>query len=880
MGFFGYFRKKLTQGVLDEELHFHLEKEVEINLARGMSRDEARRQALISFGGVQQTQENMREVRTSHFLTVLRQDLRYAGRLLRKSPGFTATALITLALAIGANTAIFSVIRAVLLRPLPFPEPQRVVQIWETKVVPHWDRRFVASGNFTTWRERNHVFEQMSLLDINPTNITGAGPAQNVAGASVSGNLFSLLRISPRLGRGIMPEDADRQEKVVVISDGLWRESFAANPDVIGRNIALNELTYRVIGVMPRGFYLPEPGPPVQVWIPLHLQPEEFTDHANHGYLAIARLKQHVYLATAQAEMDGIAKNLERESVEWNTGSGVRLLTMRQQLAGDIRPALLALMAAVGFVLLIACANIANLLLARGQARQREFAVRAALGAGRVRLIRQLLTESVVLAAIGTGLGLLLSQFLLAAVPKLLPAALLAQVRDVHIDGWVLAFAIVLSFLTALIFGLTPAWMTTRIESDIGLEHSERVVRGGRFLQLLQVGEIAVALVLLTGAGLFAKSFWRLQQVDPGFEKSGALVATTFLSEKRYPKGIQVAQFQDAVLKKCAGLPGVRAAAFTNVVPLAGRGGISFSIEGHPQPSLGTYNANEQRFVTPHYFQTMGIPLLQGRDFSDQDTGDKPMVVMINQTIAREFFPGEDPIGKRLKWGRLEDQSLPWWFTIIGVVGDTREIRLDSDVLPELYMSLPQIQTSTLPFGQFAGQFLIVRTEKNPLALVAPIRAEVAQLDPDATVSRFMTLDQVVGESVAQPRMTAALLLLFAGVALILTAVGVYAVVAFAVSRKTREIGVRMALGARRKDVLTLFLRKAMLLAAAGMLAGVAGTWAISSLIRSLLYRVSPFDLTTTMIMCLGLLLVTIVATYLPARRATRVDPLIALRHE
>jgi predicted permease len=877
MSFLDRFRNRASRA-LNEELRFHLEKEIELNLARGMPAEEARRQARIAFGGVEQTRERVRALDRLQFAAVLAQDFRYAGRLLRKSPGFAATAVITLALGIGANTAIFSLIRAVLLRPLPFPESQKVVQIWETKVVPHWDRRFVAAGNFAVWQERNRVFEQMSLIDINPVNLTGVGQAQNVAGAQVSGNLFSLLRISPPLGRGITLDDATGEEHVVVISDGLWREQFAASPEAVGRVIDLNDVPYRVIGVLPPEFYLPEPGPPVQVWTPLHLGPDELFDHKNHGYLAVARLKADVSLAAAQAEMNGIARGLEADSVEWNTGSGVRLLTMRQQLAGDIQPALLALMAAVGFVLLLACANVANLLLARGQARQREFAVRAALGAGRARLLRQLMTESLALALVGSGLGLWLAQFLLAGIPKLLPAALLMQVRDVSMDAWVLWFAVILSFVTTLIFGFAPAWMTTGVERRAAVEHGQRAVPGSSF-ELLQATEVAVAVVLLAGAGLFAKSFWRFQLVDPGFEKSGALVADTFLSEKRYPKGIQVAQFQDALLKWCEAAPGVRAAAFTNVVPLGGRGGISFSIEGHPQPPLGTYNANEQRFVTPGYFRAMGIPLLRGRYFSEQDTGDRPLVVIINQVLAKQFFPDQDPIGKRVKWSRLEDQSLPWWFTIVGVVGDTREIRLDSDVLPELYMSLPQIQTSKVPFGKFSG-YLIVRTTGDPMALAAPIRDEVRKLDPQATISRFETLDQVVGRSVAQPRMIAALLILFAGVAVILTAVGVYAVVAFAVSQRTREIGIRMALGAGRKDVLVLFLRRGVMLAGAGLFAGVAGVWAVFSFIRSLLYQVSPLDPPVAVFSCMGVLLMTLAATYVPARRATRVDPMIALRHE
>ena len=811
------------------------------------------------------------------------QDIKFGIRVLAKNPTFTAVAVLTLGLGIGANTGIFSVVRAVLLRPLPYRQPGSVVQLWETKVVPLWDRRFIAVGNFMAWREQNHVFEQMALLEPDQFNLTGSGNPDNVSALRTSANVFSLLGVSPVLGRGFSTEDETEHRPVVVLSNTLWRR-LGASPNIIGQIIHLDEVPHTVVGVLPADFYLPEPGDPAQLWVLMKLTPEELTNHRDHGYLAVARLKEGISLGQAQAEMDGIARRLETESVQWNTGSGVRVLSMREQLAGRIRPALLILMGAVGFVLLIACANVANLLLASANARKREMVMRAALGAPRRRLVRQLLTESLVLAAMGACAGLVLAKLLVETLPRLLPPDILLEIRGVELDTSVLGFTVVLSLLTAVIFGFAPSWLTTRTEINESLRFSDAHVspRGKHFLYWMQVGQVAATLILLAGAGLLIKSFWRLQQVDPGFEAGGVLTADLFLPETRYSQGAQVAHFHEELLNKIEGLPGVKSAALTNVLPLAGRGGISFSIEGHPQPPQGTYIANEQRFVTADYFKTLQIPLLRGRTFSNLDTPRSPLVTIINETIARQFFANEDPIGKRIKWSRLDDQNLPWWFTVIGVVGDTREIALESPPLPELYMFTPQIQGSAIQWGHQIGlqAFLITRTEKDPLLLSSVIPKLVWGLDQDVPITHFQAYKQVVETSVAQPRMTTWLLTLFSGLALIISITGLYGVISYAVSQRTREIGIRIAIGAQPGALSNMFLGYGLRMALPGVVLGLLGTWAGSRLMTSFLYTVSPTDKVILGLVCAVLILVAALASYIPARRATKVDPVAVLHRE
>jgi putative ABC transport system permease protein len=811
------------------------------------------------------------------------QDLRFGFRMLIKYPAFTAVAVLTLALGISANTAIFSVISAVLLRPLPYRQPETVVQIWETKIVPKWDRRFIAVGNFMAWREQNHVFDEMALLLPDQINITGSGEPDNISAQRTSARLFPLLGVTPVLGRTFSDKEESEGQHVVVLSYGLWHR-LGGNPNMMGQSIHLGEVPYTVIGVLPSEFFLPGPGEPSQLWIPLELKPEELTDHRDHGYEAVARLKRGVSLRQAQAEMDGIAHRLEKESVQWNTGSGVRLITMREQLAGNIRPALLILMGAVAFVLLIACANVANLLLARAHARKREIAVRAALGAPRSRLMRQFLTESVLLAGLGALVGIVLSEWMVKVLPHVLPSDILAEIRGVQIDASVLGFTVLVSLLTAVIFGFIPGWLASNaaLNESLKRDDSRAGQRGGRVLQAVQVGQLAISLLLLAAAGLLIKSFWRLQQVNPGFDSGGVLTGDLFLPETRYSQGTQTARFQDDLLKKIDGLPGVHYAALTNVLPLAGRGGMSFSIEGHAQPPSGIYTANEQRFVTTEYFRALRIPLIRGRLFSNQDTSQAPLVAIINETIAKQFFPQEDPIGKRLKWGRLEDQNLPWWFTIVGVVGDTREIALEAPALPELYMPLPQIQSSAFPWGNYLGlqSFLIVRTENDPLLLSSALRKTVWSLDKNLPLTHLQTYTQVVNTAVAQPRMTTVLLSVFSGLALLITTIGLYGVISYSVSQRTREIGIRMAMGAQPSSVSRLFLRSGLSMAFMGAAIGLMGSWAASRLIARFLFEVSPTDWVTLGLVCLVLFLVAAAASFIPARRATRVDPILVLRCE
>ena len=802
------------------------------------------------------------------------KDIRYGFRMLAKKPGFTVVAALTLALGIGANTAIFSVVNAVLLRPLPYREPGRLVEIWETNPIKGWTDAPAAPANFYDWEKQNDVFEGMANYSPGPGNfsLTGKDEPERLRGQTVSGNLFSVLGVEASLGRTFFSEETWKgKHEVVILSYGLWKRRFGEDPNLIGQMISLGGKNYTVVGVMPDGFYFPTKE--VDLWVPWGFDPAQIPDlRRPHFTRVVARLKSGQTLAQAQTEMNTIAGRLEQEYPGTNIKMGVGLGLLHDWTVTDTRLPLLILLAAVGFILLIACANIANLLLARAATRMREMAIRTALGAGRRRLVRQLLTESLLMAAGGGALGLLLAvwgkELLLAFSPGNIP-----RFDEISIDGSVFGFTLGITFLTTLIFGLVPALASSKIDLTLSLKEGGQKgggdARHNRARNLFVVLEVAFALMLLIGAGLMIKSFMRLQRVDPGFDPDNILALQISLPGSKYKEDPQLIAFYQQALERIKSLPGVGDAGLTLALPSQGPAWTSdFTIEGRSPEEYG--KEVRHNVVSSDYFRTMRVPLASGRLFSDYDDKDHPTVVVINEALARGFFSNEDPIGKRLKFSKPEVKDD--WITIVGVVKNEKLEGLAAEVKPEVYQ----------PFTQSANNFvnLVVRTTTDPRALTTAVRREISALDKDVPIFNIKTMKEVLYESVARERFTVLLLTIFAGVALILSTVGIYGVMSYAVTQRTHEIGIRMALGANASDVLTLVVRQGVKLAIAGVGLGVAGAFALTGLIEKLLFGVGATDPLTFTVISLLLTFVALLACWLPARRAAKVDPMIALRYE
>jgi putative ABC transport system permease protein len=795
------------------------------------------------------------------------QDLRYGARMLLKKPGFTLIAVFTLALGIGANTAIFSVVDAIVFRPLPYDEPERLVQVWPVNS-RHGGGGGVPYPNFADWRDRNRVFEQIAAYGEKFFVVTGGDEAQRIHGAGVSPSLFPLLRVKPAFGRALLPED-DRVEAnpVVLISHKLWRERFGADPQAIGKTLTLDGKSFAVIGVMSPGFQFPEEA---ELWVPVAHVYTSILANRNAGSLqVIGRLKTGVSLEQAQAEMEAISRQLEQEYPRANTGWSVRLIPQHETMVGDIQRTLLILLGAVGFVLLIACANVANLSLARGAARRKEIAIRVALGATRLRLIKQHLTESILLALIGGGLGVLLAlwsvSLLVTSLPDTMPRA-----REIDIDWRVLGFTCLVSILTGILFGLAPALQGSKPELNEALKEGGGKATGGhghnRLRGLLVISEVALSLVLLAGAGLLIKSFWRLQQVRPGFNYENALAIRLSLSNYKYPEKRQQVAFYQQALSRLETLPGVTSAGASTLLPLSGYGSRQgFSIEGRAPSSPGKFLEAHDRSISPGYFRTAGIPLLRGRAFTEGDGVDSAPVVIINETMANRFWPGEDALGKRIIAGRTTRE-------IVGIVGDVRHRRLDGDLTAEMYVPYPQNPYPDLGF--------VVRTGADQMSLAAAARNELRKIDLDQPITEITTLAQLRSRSVAQPRFNTMLLGLFAAIALALAAVGVYGVISYSVAQRTHEIGIRVALGARAGDVLRFVVGQGMTLVLIGIAVGLAASFALTRLMEGLLFGVRPTDPLTFIVIALLLSFVALLACWVPARRATKVDPMVALRCE
>ncbi len=806
-------------------------------------------------------------------------DIRYALRVLRKNSGFTAVVVSILALGIGANTAIFSVINAALLRPLPYQDPSRLVMVWSTFMKQGLAQVPMSAADFADIREENHVFEQMSALylDRSDFNFTGRGEPERIHGIAILPNLFSMLGARPAFGRNFLVDEAlAGREHVAIVSDGFWRKRFGGDPKLLGKAVTLDGQLYTVVGIMPKGFSFPPPmtfmsnelPKDCEVWLPLVL------DRSNRDYhplAGLARLKPGATVEQARAEVAGLARRLEQAHSKSNAGLGGTISPMSEQVVEGVRPALLLLLGAVGFVLLIACANVANLLLTRGAGRRREMAIRAALGASRGRAVRQVLTESVLLALGGAAGGILMALWavdLLRSYDQLK----VPRMAEAAVDGRVLLFTGLVAVLAGLIFGLVPAWQASRPSLNEFLKQGSRSLAGGArngLRGLLVAGEIALALVLLAGAGLLIRSFGRLLDVNPGFDSHHVLAMTVRLPDAKYPEDAQRAAFFDQLLEKVNALPGVKTSGVVNSAPIEGwQGATLVYIEGRPVTNFADTPLANQRVASPDYARTLGIAMRSGRFINDRDIKGSPGVVAINAAMARRYFPGENPVGKRIKI----DQPTNPWVTIIGVVGDIRDASLDREPEPEFYLAHAQEPWSVMT--------VLVRAAGDPARLGGAVRSQVWALDREQSVYDVKTLDELLAGSVGSRRFIMLLVTLFSAFALLLAALGIYGVVSYSVNQRTREIGIRMALGARRGEVLRLVVGQGLVLALAGVAAGLFGAYAVTRVMAGLLYAVRPMDPLTLTAVSLLLLAVALLATLGPARRAMGVDPTVALRYE
>ena len=872
-------RSEAIHDEIDEEMRFHIDMRADENVRRGMPPDAARREAERRFGRLTRVKEQGYEVRGGRWLETFWQDCRYGARSLRKSPAFTAAALLTLALGVGANTAIFSVVEAVLLRALPYANADRVVLLWENNRLRGRSHNVVNPGNFLDWRDQSQSFDEMAAFADQRYNLTGGGEPEEVAAQATTPNLFQLLGARPALGRTLVPGDEeDGRDDVAVISHALWQRRFGGSPDAVGRTVVLNGNSVTVVGVMPPDFrwFIKEnslSGKPADVWVPMGLTEQQRAARRGRFMSAVARLKPGVSFEQAQAEMETVGARLEAQYPEVNKGWGVTVVPLREQLAGEIRPALLVLLGAVGFVLLIACVNVANLLLARSAGRHKEMAVRAALGAGRTRIVRQLLTESLLLAVAGGAAGLLLSRWCVTALVALSPPNLLGA-GQVGVNPTVLLFTLVVSLLTGVAFGLVPALETSRLNLSESLKESSRgSVGGGRARRLrgaLVVAEIGLALVLLVGAGLMVRSFLRLQAVNPGFDPANLLTMRVMLPQSKYPEAGRRVEFFRQAAGRLSALPGVRSASAVSALPFADLGAATrFTVVGRPAPSAAEQPVTDVRVADENYFRTMNIPVVAGRTFTEREAVEDRKVAVVNEAMARRYFPGEDPVGQRIV---VNMSAEPGPTEIIGVVGDARYDKLEGELRPMVYWTPPQLTYSSMTF--------VIRTAGDPEALAPAAVREIQAVDKDQPVSDVRTMESWVAESTARTRFGTLLLGAFACAALLLAAIGIYGVISYSVAQRRNEIGVRMALGAQAGDVLRLVIGQGMRLVLAGVGLGLLGAFALTRVMSGLLYGVGAADPPTFAANALLLTAVSLVACYIPARRATRVNPLTALRHE
>jgi putative ABC transport system permease protein len=890
-GLLALFQNKKAEQELQEELSSYLEASAEEKVRAGMSEKEAWRAARLELGSGEAIKEEVRAAGWENAIETCWQDLRYALRTLRKSPGFTLLSVFTLALGIGANAALFSIVNTVLLQPLPFHDPSRLMMLFEGLPQIGSPQIPFSAPDFTIFERGQKSFASVGAIQDKEFELSGRGEPDRVIGARVSASIFPMLGIAPELGRFLTPDEDVPGRNVAVLSYGLWQRRYGAHPDIVGETIELDRQPYTVIGVMPRHFVLPLPGPsanflPAALWVPMAFTPAELQGWGSRYDLTIlARLRPGVTLQQARSEGQAIGAAIEalypQEILKDFYGARLELpvVPWRQEVVGPVRPLLLVLMAAVALVLLIACANVATLLVSRAVARQREIAVRRALGATPARLLRQLLSESLLLALVGGGLGLLLAFWGKGALLALSPADIPLP-QNVGFGPGVLLFVLGISCLTAVLFGLAPAWHTVGVELQESLQEGGRSRATGRSRRRLQGTFVAVefglALVLLIGAGLLIRSFGKLLGTNLGFDSGHVLTMEIPLPAQAYPRAPQLRNFYQRLSDEVASLPGVKSAGIADDVPLRAAVFHTLEIEGRPQ--VGKPPAVAETWVLGNYFQTMRIPLRQGRLFTPQDHGNSQPVVIISQQMANQYWPGQDPIGKRLR----HEENQPW-ITIVGVVGDVNDGPVGRPRQPRIYIPFLQLSdalTAENVVGVARSMNLAVLTAGDPAALTSAVIARVHSLDPDVAVANIATMRQVVRSSLAGPRFNTSLLSLFAGFALFLSAIGIYGVLAYAVSQQRHEIGIRMALGARPRHVLRVVLAWGTRLACLGAIFGMVAALALTRLMKGLLYGVGATDPLTFAAVTLLLLVVALLASYIPARRATKVDPMVALRCE
>jgi putative ABC transport system permease protein len=790
----------------------------------------------------------------------LRQDVRYGFRMLLRNPAFTAIAVLALALGIGANSAIFSVVNALLLRPLPYKNPEQLVVIWENATHLGFPKNTPPPANFLDWQKQNTLFAGMGAFAERTFNLTGVGEPERLEGRRVSANLFDLLGVKPILGRTFVPDEDKPGTKVALLNESLWRRRFGSDPGVIGRGLALNGESYTVVGVLPNTVRLPGFGNwRDQVWVPIAFPAEEAAQRGNHFLEVIGRMKPGVTLPQARAEMETIAARLALQYPEQNTRIGAVVNPLHEEIVGDMKPALLILLGAVAFVLLIACANVANLLLARAAVRHKEIALRLALGADRARLTKQLLVESVMLSLLGAAVGLVV-----------------AHAEMITIDAKVLVFTLAVALVTGLVFGLAPASQAAHFNLNENLKEGGRDSgagpRGKRLRSALVVAEVAVSFVLLIGAGLLINSFMHLRNLDPGFRADHLLALNVDLSDVKYPDTAKRTAFFDEVVRRVQALPGVRSVAVAGNLPFIYNGdSMPIGVEGIPDPPPDQWPDVIFRTVGPNYFATMGIPLVRGRDFTDQDTLDTTLGVVVSEKTAKHYWPNDDPIGKRLKPGSTAGSSP--WRTVIGVVKDVRQNDFIAEPKMQMYFSFRQVRS-------LVANALVARTAVDPLSLGTSVRNSVWSVDKDQPVSNMDSMEHIVAGAVARQRFSMLLLAIFAGVALVLAAVGIYGVMSYSVAQQTREIGIRMALGAQRGDVLRMTVKQALKLVGLGLILGLVVAFILTRVMATLLFGISATDPLTFFSISVVLLAVALLASYIPALRATKVDPMIALHYQ
>ena len=802
------------------------------------------------------------------------KDLRFAVRGLLKRPGFVAVAVITLALGIGGSTSIFTVVDAALLRGLPYKQPDRLYHLWEKTPQEQFSKREFSYPDYQDYQQ-NNVFEGLAAYTGGRVLLSGVGDPEFVGGPRVSANFFSVLGVDPIIGRTFQTgEDQPGGPKVAVLNYGLWQRRFGGDPNVIGRALTINGASYTVVGVLPQSFQFALR--PNDLWIPYQPTQNQLTRRPLHGTNLIGRLKPGVDAAQAQSELNVIAARIEKEYSESHAGTTMRLVPLHEEVIGKVRPILLVLLAGVGFVLLIACANVASLLLTRSLGRQKEVAIRSALGASRWRVVRQLLTESLVLSLLGGAAGLIVAYWSVPALVSALPQNQLIAMpflKTLGLDTRILLFSFGLSLFTGVVFGLAPSLQSSRLDLNEVLKEGGRTMAAGashRLRSAMVVTEIALAVVLLVGAGLMMKSLLRLLQTNVGFQTDNLMTMTVVLPAAKFTEANQIINVQQQLQDRLQSLPGVSSAGTIDILPLNGGNTSRFFVDGEPAPPPGQETEANVRVVSDTYFKTLGVPLLSGRMFDERDGPDKPGVVIIGKTVADRLFAGRDPVGRKLRYS--VSQGTP--DLIVGVVGDVKTTGLDESVRPVLYYPFRQ---SAAPIANF-----VLRTDVDPNALATSIRKEVRDLEPNAAILNLNSMDQMIAQTPASfmRRFPALLISIFALVALLLASIGIYGVVSYSVSQQTHYIGVRMALGANSSDILRMVLKEGLLLAIAGVGIGIAAAFALMRLLRTLLFEVSTSDAMTFTLVAGALFVVALLACYLPARRATKVDPLVALRYE